>query len=149
MAWTDASKSKVQFWSILFVLNVDATSRWCGWTRFPETAAALPQPRFGLPWGYPSGGGSPSGPDETAGFLQLVLGLMRLVCIKAGQGRTKPNDLVFFELSAWTWSKSTASAWQATPTIPSLTYLSLECWTSPLIAPSLNRGIVFWVPWLV
>ncbi|CAL1154531.1 unnamed protein product [Cladocopium goreaui] len=26
--------------------------------------------------GYPSGGGSPSGPDDTAGFLQLVLGLM-------------------------------------------------------------------------
>jgi len=26
--------------------------------------------------GYPSGGGSPSGPDETAGFLQLILGLM-------------------------------------------------------------------------
>lgn len=29
--------------------------------------------------GYPSGGGSPSGPDDTAGFLQLVLGLMMLV----------------------------------------------------------------------
>ncbi|CAE7368275.1 unnamed protein product, partial [Symbiodinium pilosum] len=26
--------------------------------------------------GYPGSGGTPSGPDETAGFLQLVLGLM-------------------------------------------------------------------------
>jgi len=31
--------------------------------------------------GYPSGGGSPSGPDETAGFLQLILGLMSLAYI--------------------------------------------------------------------
>ena len=28
--------------------------------------------------GYPTAGGTPSGPDETVGFLQLVLGLMRL-----------------------------------------------------------------------
>eukprot|EP00438_Fugacium_kawagutii_P026981 Skav224421 [mRNA] locus=scaffold657:352297:359771:+ [translate_table: standard] len=47
--------------------------------------------------GYPSGGGSPSGPDETAGFLQLVLGLMRLAG-KASLNHSFPSGLPLYTL---------------------------------------------------